>query len=202
MSVIEVLLEEEAIQLSPEKKFTWASGIQSPIYCDNRLLISSPKSRNYVIDKFVDLIQKKYSEVECIAGTATAGIPHAAWIADRLGLPMVYVRGKAKAHGKTNQVEGRLRKGQKVLLIEDLISTGGSSISAVEALKGEEVEVQAVLAIFSYGLPISKKRFSETDLNYESLGDFDELLDFSVKKKHFDKEVAKNLLDWRNSLST
>src|SRR5690625_1273644 len=156
------LLHIEAVQIKTEKAdyFTWTSGIRSPIYCDNRLTMSYPDIRKRIVAAFVEMLSKSSYEPDVIAGCATAGIPHAAWLADELDLPMVYVRSKPKGHGKGNQVEGEVNQGQKVLVIEDLISTGGSSIEAAAALREAGMDVVAVFAIFTYGIDRSVNAFA------------------------------------------
>lgn len=146
------LLEIEAVSLSPDEPFTWASGIKSPIYCDNRLTMSYPEVRDEVAAGLVTLIKEHFSDVEVIAGTATAGIPHAAFVSQKMALPMSYVRSSSKKHGKGNQIEGLVKPGQKVVVVEDLISTGGSAIDAADALKEHGAEVLGIVAIFSYQL--------------------------------------------------
>ncbi|WP_342525877.1 orotate phosphoribosyltransferase [Chryseomicrobium sp. FSL W7-1435] len=170
------LLEAQAVQLSTDPLFTWASGIQSPIYCDNRLLMGYPKLRAEVAEELTSLIQTHFSECQVVAGTATAGIPHAAWVSTNLQLPMVYVRSKAKEHGRGNQIEGKLDSGQKVVVVEDLISTGGSSITAVEALKEAGADVLGVISIFSYELPKAQAAFHSLGVPYYSLTNLNELL--------------------------
>src|SRR5699024_6125733 len=150
--VAQSLLDIQAVSLSPQEPFTWASGLKSPIYCDNRITISVPDVRTQIANGLADLIKEKYTDVEVIAGKATAGIPHAAIISQVMKLPMIYIRGKAKDHGKGNQIEGRIQKGQKIVLVEDLISTGGSVIEAAQAAEREGAVVLGCVAIFSYEL--------------------------------------------------
>ena len=156
-AVAKDLLEIEAVFLSPNEPFTWASGIQSPIYCDNRITISYPKVRKQIAEGLAAKIKAEFPDVEVIAGAATGGVPHAAWVADILDLPMVYIRAKAKDHGKGNQIEGRIHKGQKMVIIEDLISTGGSVLGTAAAAKNEGADVLGVAAIFTYELPKGQK---------------------------------------------
>ncbi|WP_018921313.1 orotate phosphoribosyltransferase [Salsuginibacillus kocurii] len=170
------LLSIEAVSLAPNDPFTWTSGIKSPIYCDNRLILSYPAVRKDVIQGFTELIQREFSMVDVIAGTATAGIPHAAWISERLDLPMLYVRGSAKSHGKGNRIEGAYEKGQRVVLIEDLISTGKSVIEAAEALRNEGMEVAGVVSIFTYGLNKGKKQLADASLPSYSLTNLEVLM--------------------------
>ncbi len=198
--VAEKLLDIKAVSItSRDNLFTWVSGIKSPIYCDNRMTISYPDVRNLIADGFVEQIKERYSDVEIIAGTATAGIPHAAWVADRLNKPMVYVRSKPKAHGQGNQIEGVLEKGQKVVLIEDLLSTGGSSLEAVKALEEAGAEVMVVLAIFSYKFPIVDERFEAANMGYETLSNYEVLLPLAVEKGLVKQEEEASLLEWRKN---
>ncbi len=194
------LLKIKAVQIKTKGYFTWTSGIQSPIYCDNRLTMSYPNVRNRIIDGFINKIKTLDVQPDVIAGCATAGIPHAAWIADRLDLPMIYVRSSPKGHGKGNQIEGRVTKGQKVLVVEDLISTGGSSIDTANVLKAEGVEVVGVIAIFTYGLKESVHRFEKEDLPFTTLTGFDYLLEALVEDEEITKTDQQNLIDWRNNL--
>lgn len=200
--VAQALLDIEAVSLKAnvEDYFTWASGIKSPIYCDNRKTLSFPEVRNLVIDSFAKLIKEKYPSVEVIAGVATAGIPHAALIADRLGLSMIYVRSKAKEHGKTNQIEGVFTEGQKVVVIEDLISTGGSSLKAVDALKEANAEILGLSAIFSYELDKAQQNFATAQVDYFTLSNYPALIAFALEQGKVTEEQATQLLDWRSSL--
>ena len=163
------LLSIKAVFLSPTKPFTWASGIKSPIYCDNRLTLSYPEVRERVAKSMASIIEEKYPQCEIVMGTATAGIPHATLTAYFLNKPCGYVRGKAKDHGRQNQIEGKYDKGQKVVLIEDLISTGGSSLEAVEALREEGLEVLGVISIFTYQMKKAVERFAEARCEYKAL---------------------------------
>ncbi|PWI57328.1 orotate phosphoribosyltransferase [Sulfoacidibacillus thermotolerans] len=181
------LLQIGAISLRPQEPFLWTSGIQSPIYCDNRLTLSHVIARRLVIDSFVARISEQFPQIECVAGTATAGIPHAAWIAERLGLPMVYVRNSAKSHGKQNQVEGRLLASQKVLVIEDTISTGGSSLAAVAALEQECAHVLGVAAIFNYGFASAAEAFAKKNLPLLSLTDFATLIQVALRMQRIEE---------------
>ena len=179
--IIEKLLEIGAVELRHEEKdwFTWTSGIKSPIYCDNRLTLSYPNVRELIAKKMAKSIEENFSGVDIIAGTATAGIPHATLVSDILKKPMIYVRDKAKGHGKTNQIEGRIEKNASVVLIEDLISTGKSSINAAKALIEAGFNLVGVISIFSYNLESAKKAFEEMQINYLSLSDYDELIEVS-----------------------
>lgn len=191
------LLNSSAISLRPNEPFTWASGIKSPIYCDNRVTLSYPEVRERITDAFVSLIKEKYSDVNVIAGVATAGIPQAALVAQKMGLPMVYVRSKAKDHGKENLIEGRVEKGQKCIVIEDLISTGGSCLIAVDALKSEGVEVLAVCAIFTYLLNKATSSFEAHQTKLETLSNYDILMKVALSKDLIKEEDLELLKKWK-----
>lgn len=193
------LLEIEAVFLRPNEPFTWASGIKSPIYCDNRLTLSYPQVRKEIAVGLAELIKQHYPEADVVAGTATAGIPHAAWVSDVLQLPMVYVRSSAKNHGKGNQIEGKLSKGQKVVVVEDLISTGGSAITAAEALRNEGCEVLGIVAIFTYGLEKSHQRLAEANLQAEALTNYSALLQTAVEKGYVEQSDIETLENWREN---
>ena len=191
------LLEIKAVSLvGPDNLFTWVSGIKSPIYCDNRVTIGYPAVRTAIAQGFADRIAAEYPEVQVIAGTATAGIPHAAWVADKMELPMIYVRSQAKEHGKGNQIEGPMTGGQKVFLIEDLFSTGGSSLKAVEALIAAGAEVVGVASIFTYGFPEVARKFEEAGLKHFSLTDYDTLLPIAQAKGYVKEEDLEALKSW------
>jgi orotate phosphoribosyltransferase len=192
------LLQIKAIKLSPQKPFTWASGILSPIYCDNRLVLSHPAVRDFIIESFVQE-SKKYPEITAIAGVATAGVPHGALLADRLGLPFAYVRSKAKAHGRQNLIEGQLAAGSKVLVVEDLISTGGSALQAVNALKDYGVEVAAVVAIFSYEFQQAIDAFSEAACPFSCLSNYSVLLDEALNQGYIKADELTLLKKWRSA---
>ncbi|TCT26837.1 orotate phosphoribosyltransferase [Melghiribacillus thermohalophilus] len=194
------LLEIDALQVRPDRPFTWTSGIQSPIYCDNRLTMSYPELRRAIAQGFAEKIKKTYPKTEVIAGCATAGIPHAAWVSEILNLPMVYVRSKAKSHGKQNQIEGKIHEGQKVVVIEDLISTGKSSLQASTALEEAGARVLGVLSIFTYGLSISQENFKKHHILYDSLTDFDTLVDIMIEAGQLNDKEKEDLLKWRNNL--
>ncbi|MEI5992624.1 orotate phosphoribosyltransferase [Enterococcus sp. 4G2_DIV0659] len=181
------LLEIEAVFLSPNDPFTWASGIKSPIYCDNRITMSYPKVRKEIAKGLAEKIKEAYPDVEVIAGTATAGIPHAAWVADLLDLPMVYIRSKAKEHGKGNQIEGRIAKGQKMVVIEDLISTGGSVLEASDAAKREGADVLGVAAIFTYELPKGKEAFEANKMDLITLTNYSTLIDAALESNYIEE---------------
>ncbi|MBC1369903.1 orotate phosphoribosyltransferase [Listeria welshimeri] len=197
--VAEQLLEIKAVFLKPNDPFTWASGIKSPIYCDNRLTLGFPKVRQFIAESLAEKIKETFGEVDVVAGTATAGIPHAAWVSDLLDLPMVYVRSKAKEHGKGNQIEGLIAKGQKVVVIEDLISTGGSSLKAVEALEEAGAEVLGIAAIFTYGLDKGKKLLAESNTNLITLTNYDELIEVALNKDYVTAEDMATLKEWKKS---
>lgn len=176
------LLGIKAVFLSPENPFTWASGIKSPIYCDNRLILTSPKTREIVENAIAESVKKYYPEAEVLMGTSTAGIAHAAIAAHILGMPMGYVRGSAKDHGRGNRIEGRLEKGQKVVVIEDLISTGGSCIDVVEALREAGAEVLGVVSIFTYGMKKGLERLAAANVENHSLSNFDTLVEVAAQE--------------------
>lgn len=191
------LLEIQAVFLSPNEPFTWASGLKSPIYCDNRITMSYPKVRKEIAKGLAEKIKQAFPEVEVIAGTATAGIPHAAWVAEILDLPMVYIRSKAKVHGKGNQIEGRIFEGQKMVVIEDLISTGGSVLEAAEAAKREGANVLGVAAIFTYELPAGKENFEKAGLPLFTLTNYSELIEAALEEKYIDEAELTLLKEWK-----
>lgn len=194
------LLNIKAVSITDENNlFTWVSGIKSPIYCDNRMIISYPRVRELVAEGFCRLIETHCPDVDVIAGTATAGIPHAAWVAQKLNKPMVYVRSEAKKHGKGNQIEGRLEAGQKVVLIEDLLSTGGSSLKAVDALKESGGEVLSVAAIFTYGFDEVTTRFSEAGTDFMTITDYPTLLQEAVEMGLVPEASLKLLKEWQKN---
>lgn len=195
------LLEIEAVSLQPETPFTWSSGLKSPIYCDNRLTLSYPDVRRKVAEGLKNLIVEHFLDADVIAGTATAGIPHAAWVSELLNLPMSYVRSKAKGHGKGNQIEGRVTKGQKVVVVEDLISTGGSVIEAVQALREAGCEVLGVVAIFTYELEKGEQQLKEAGISAYSLTDFTTLSNLAEEKGLISKGNLESLSEWRKSPS-
>mgnify|MGYP006266999059 CR=1 FL=1 len=191
------LLEVKAIKLNPDNPFTWASGWKSPIYCDNRLSLSFPQVRTYVKEKLSDAIKANFGDVEVIAGVATAGIPQGALIADQLKLPFIYVRSKSKSHGLTNQIEGKIEAGQKVVVVEDLVSTGGSSLAAVRALQEAGAEVLGMVAIFTYGFPIAKRNFEEANTSLVYLSEYEILLKEALAQKYIQEETLETLGKWR-----
>lgn len=195
------LLAIEAVALRPNDYFTWTSGIKSPIYCDNRITMSYPSIRREIAAGMVEVIKEKYPAVEVIAGTATAGIPHAAWVSELLDLPMIYVRDSAKKHGKTNQIEGRVLEGQKVVIIEDLISTGLSSLKVAKALREAGAEVLGVVAIFSYELKKAHEAFSQAEVEYVTLTNYPVLVEEAVASDFIHQADVEKLLEWRNQLA-
>lgn len=191
------LLDIEAIFLRPNEPFTWASGIKSPIYCDNRITMSYPHVRRAIAKGLAAVIKTTYPEAEVIAGTATAGIPHAAWVAELLDLPMVYIRSKAKEHGKGNQIEGRIQPNQKMVVIEDLLSTGGSVLEACEAAKREGADVLGVAAIFTYELPQVQENFDQTGLSYVTLTNYTALIESALETGAIQESDVALLQEWR-----
>jgi len=194
--VAEYLLEIKAVVLKPDEPFTWASGLKSPIYCDNRKTLSYGKVRTYIKTAFAEVISEEFKKVDVIAGVATAGIPHGVLVADILNKPFVYVRDKAKAHGMENMIEGKIEKGQTVIVIEDLISTGGSSLKAVHALREAGAEVLGLGAIFTYGFDKSVKAFEEAKCKFFTLSDYPTLLEVALKQDYIKKEEKETLLNW------
>lgn len=195
--VADKLLEIQAIRLQPEKPFTWASGWKSPIYCDNRLSLSFPEVRNLIRDQLVDSVSHFFPNVEAIAGVATAGIPQGALIANELSLPFIYVRSKPKGHGMENMIEGKVVPGQKVVVVEDLVSTGGSSLKAVEDLKNAGFDVLGMVAIFTYGFNVADQNFSNAGVKLVCLSHYDALLPRAVEKKYITSETLESLAEWR-----
>ncbi|GAB4130635.1 MAG: orotate phosphoribosyltransferase [Raineya sp.] len=198
-TIASYLLDIEAVKLRPQDPFKWASGWLSPIYCDNRLTLSFPDIRNYIKNAFLDFIKTHYPQVELIAGVATAGIPQAALVADALHLPFAYVRAEAKKHGLSNQVEGKVQKGQKIVVIEDLVSTGGSSLKAVQALRNQETDVLALLSIMTYNLEKAQQSFAQANLPFHSLCNYYQILREAVKRDLITEEAMASLQEWRKS---
>lgn len=191
------LLRVEALKLSVEKPFTFVSGIKSPIYCDNRKVIGDPQGRDIIVQEFLEVL--KNEEFDIIAGTSTAGIPWAAFLADRLGVPMAYIRSKPKAHGGGRQIEGGEVQGKKVIIIEDLISTGGSCITALDAARNEGAKEAKILAIFSYGFPVAKTKFEEANCQWESLSDFHTLLEVAGKEEILSEDKIEIAKRWNKA---
>lgn len=202
VEIAKSLLDIGAVALRPHQPFTWTSGIKSPIYCDNRLTMSYPAIRDLIAESFATIIREHYPETEVIAGTATAGIPHAAFVSQKLELPMVYVRDKDKGHGKENLIEGLVKPGQKVIVIEDLISTGGSSIKAAQGIKEAGAEPQAVLAIFTYELDKGIKAFEEAGLPLQTLSNYSTLINVAMDKGIVKSEDLALLESWRKDPSS
>jgi orotate phosphoribosyltransferase len=192
----ELLLQINAIKLNPTDPFTWASGWQSPIYCDNRVVLSYPSVRNYVRDNMAKHIEKQYGKPDVIAGVATGAIGIGALIAEYLGLPFIYVRPEAKKHGRKNQIEGFVQKGQNVVVVEDLISTGKSSLNAVKALKDAKVEVKGMVAIFSYGFDIANKNFEKEKITLHTLSNYNNLLEQALDTKYISEKELETLSLW------
>jgi len=198
----ELLLQINAIKLNPRNPFTWASGWNSPIYCDNRITLSFPAVRNYIRDEFSKNIEKQFGKPDVIAGVATGAIGIGILVAESLGLPFVYVRPEPKKHGRLNQVEGYLQKGQNVIVVEDLISTGNSSLLAVEALKEAGANVKGMVAIFSYGFDIASDNFKNANVDLYTLSNYENLLPLAVAKRYITEEEEITLQEWRKSPST
>lgn len=196
-----LLLQIEAIKLQPKKPFTWASGWKSPIYCDNRTTLSFPKIRNFLKDKLVEVIKKTYGEPEVIAGVATGAIAIGALVAQAMELPFVYVRPEPKKHGRQNQIEGFLEKNKKVVVVEDLISTGKSSLNAVEALKKVNADVKGMVAIFSYGFEAATENFKNKKVTLQTLSGYKYLLEQAVESNYIVKEQLQTLQEWRKNPS-
>lgn len=197
--IAKILLKLKAVTLSPEDPYTWASGIKSPIYCDNRLTLSYPEDRSMVEKGLVDLIKDQYPEVEYIMGTATAGIPHAAIIADKMGLPMGFVRSSNKDHGKQNKIEGAKIEGAKVVVIEDLFSTGGSSIEAAKALEEVGYEVLGIVSIFTYNMKNAEENFKAAGFKHHSLTNFDELIEVAHEMDYIKESEIEKLKLFRDN---
>lgn len=193
------LLNIGAVKFSPETPFTWASGIKSPIYTDNRMTIGFPEVRQNIYRGLAELITTHYSEVDIIGGVATAGIPHAAWVAETLNKPMIYVRSKPKDHGAGRQTEGAEVASQKVVLIDDLISTGGSVLGAVEAVRKAGAEVLGVVSIFSYELPAGAANFEQANLTFKSLTTYSQLMDAAITRGELNASQLATLKDWQQS---
>jgi orotate phosphoribosyltransferase len=199
LSIAEKLLKVEAVKLNPENPFKWASGWNSPIYCDNRVTLSYPEVRDLIAQNLIEVIQKEFPTVEVIAGVATAGIPQASIIADRMGKSLVYVRAKPKDHGMENLIEGRIEARQKVVVIEDLISTGGSSLKAVQALQQEGVEILGMVAIFTYGFPVAQKAFEDAGVKLVTLSNYNALLNVASSQHVLNEKQLKSLSTWREN---
>lgn len=193
------LLKVKAVKLNNEHPFTWASGRKSPIYCDNRITLSYPDIRTFIRQRYVDIIHEYFSEVEVIAGVATGGIAQGALVAQELGKPFVYVRSEAKSHGMTNQIEGEIREGQSVVVIEDLVSTGKSSLIAVDALRNKGCDVKGMVAIFTYGLAVAAKNFEEANVELHTLTNYDELVKVAQAEEYIHDSDMESLANWRKN---
>lgn len=202
LKVAEFLLQIKAIKLQPANPFTWASGWKSPIYCDNRKTLSYPAIRTFIRQAYAQVILEKYGKPDFIAGVATGGIAQGALVAQELGIPFVYVRSTPKGHGLGNQIEGDFEKGQKVVVIEDLISTGGSSLLAVDALREAGCIVKGLVAIFTYDFAIAKDNFKKADCPFETLTNYDFLIEQAVRKEYITENDLESLQAWRENPST
>lgn len=201
-AVAEKLLQVGAVKLSPNNPFTWASGWKSPIYCDNRKVLSFPYVRDFIKSEMCNVIFEKFGNADMLAGVATAGIPWGAMAADQLKLPYIYVRPKPKEHGLGNQIEGAFDKSNKILVVEDLISTGKSSLQVVDVLRSAGLEVVGMISIFNYGFEIASKAFKDANLPFYSLTNYTSLLELAVEKGDIDSNTQSLLMDWRTSPST
>ncbi|MCJ7758613.1 MAG: orotate phosphoribosyltransferase [Gillisia sp.] len=197
----ELLLQIKAIKLEPQEPFTWASGWKSPIYCDNRIILSYPPIRNFVRENFARQIEELYGKPDVIAGVATGAIGIGMLVAEYMNLPFIYVRPEAKGHGRKNQIEGHLESGQTVVVIEDLISTGNSSLNAIKALQEANVTIKGLLAIFSYGFKISEDNFKKANIDLYTLSGYDPLIDTAVKSNYINASEAETLKSWRKDPS-
>jgi orotate phosphoribosyltransferase len=197
--VAEFLLQIKAVKLQPENPFTWASGLKSPIYCDNRKTLSYPQIRTYIRQHFVEKINDHFAKPDVIAGVATGGIAQGALVAQELGLPFVYVRSEAKKHGLTNLIEGDVESGQNVVVIEDLISTGGSSLKAVEALRERGCTVKGMAAIFTYGFDEAERNFAKANCELKTLTDYNALIETALSKEYIQEKDLENLKQWRKN---
>jgi len=197
----EALLQIDAIKLQPSNPFTWASGWKSPIYCDNRITLSFPQVRTFLKQQLATQVIEVYGKPDVIAGVATGAIAIGALVAEELGIPFVYVRPEAKKHGRQNQIEGFLDKGKNVVVVEDLISTGGSSLKAVEALKAHGVTVKGMIALFTYGFDIASKNFEDANITLYTLSNYDNLIEQAAETNYISTEEIKALKEWRENPS-
>lgn len=193
----ELLLQIKAIKLEPQHPFTWASGWKSPIYCDNRIVLSYPPIRNFIRESFARQIEELYGKPDVIAGVATGAIGIGMLVAEYMNLPFVYVRPEAKAHGRKNQIEGKLESGQSVVVIEDLISTGKSSLNAIDALKQANVTIKGLLAIFTYGFDVSEENFKKAGVDLYTLSNYEFLIETALKTKYINSSETETLKTWR-----
>ncbi|MCF7567222.1 orotate phosphoribosyltransferase [Sabulilitoribacter arenilitoris] len=197
----EVLLQVNAIKLSPKKPFTWASGWKSPIYCDNRIILSFPPIRNYIREVMGKHIEKQYGKPDAIAGVATGAIGIGMLVAEYLGLPFIYVRPDAKGHGRKNQIEGFIESGQNVVVVEDLISTGKSSLNAVKALKDANINVKGMVAIFTYGFNVAAENFKKENINLHTLSNYESLLEQALETNYISQKELETLSEWNTNPS-
>lgn len=195
----EVLLQVNAIKLSPKEPFTWASGWKSPIYCDNRIILSFPPIRNYIRETMAKQIEQQYGKPDVIAGVATGAIGIGMLVAEYLGLPFIYVRPDAKGHGRKNQIEGFIEGGQNVVVVEDLISTGKSSLNAVKALKEANIKVKGMIAIFTYGFDIATKNFEEENIQLQTLSNYESLLEQALETNYISEKELSTLSEWNSN---
>lgn len=202
LKVAEFLLQIKAVKLQPNKPFTWASGWNSPIYCDNRITLSFPNIRTFIRQAYTDAVMDYFGKPDVIAGVATGGIAQGALVAQELGLPFIYIRSSAKGHGMGNQIEGHFEKGQKVVVIEDLISTGGSSLSAIEALKEAGMDVKGLIAIFTYGFKVADENFKKSNCPYVTLTNYDFLIEEALKKDYISESDLLSLREWKDHPDT
>ena len=202
IKVAEFLLQVKAIKLSPNKPFTWSSGIKSPIYCDNRVTLSYPNIRTFMRQAYAESILDHFGKPDVIAGVATGGIAQGALIAQELGIPFIYVRSSVKEHGMGNQIEGYFEKGQKVVVIEDLISTGGSSLKAIAALRDAELDVRGLVAIFTYGFDIAHENFANAECPYVTLSDYNSMIAEALDSNLISQDDMDSLKRWRDNPST
>jgi orotate phosphoribosyltransferase len=198
----EFLLQIKAVKLNKNEPFTWASGWKSPIYCDNRKTLSYPKIRTYIRQEFAELIREEIGEVDVIAGVATGAIANGALVAEELGKPFVYIRSASKGHGMQNKIEGAIESGQSVVVIEDLVSTGGSSLKAVEALRAAGCNVKALIAIFTYGFDVSENAFDEANCRLITLTDYEIMIEQAVDSGYITEADVESLKEWRKSPDT
>lgn len=199
LKVAEFLLQVKAIKLQPNHPFTWASGWKSPIYCDNRVTLSFPSIRTFIRQAYTQAIEDLYGKPDVIAGVATGGIAQGALVAQEMGLPFIYIRSSAKEHGMGNQIEGYYEAGQKVVVIEDLISTGGSSVKAIQALKSAGLDVKGLVAIFSYGFQVADENFNKIACPYTTLTNYDLLIEQALKKDYVSKKDISSLREWKEN---
>jgi orotate phosphoribosyltransferase len=199
LKVAEFLLQIKAVKLQPKDPFQWSSGWDSPIYCDNRKILSYPEIRTFIRQTFVEAINERYSNVDVIAGVATGGIAIGALIAEEMGLPFIYVRSSAKAHGMQNQLEGAYTAGQEVVVIEDLISTGGSSLKAIDALRAADLKIKGLAAIFTYGFDNAVSNFKDAKCDVVTLSDYNHLIKQAVTNNYVTESDVESLTNWRKS---